>query len=390
MVHVCIVLHDKFGDYSKYAAVAICSVFERTSEKVCIHILHDETINEYVKDKFFSLAAKYNQTIKFYLIDTQVFLNLEGMTRSFTIGTLYRFKIPEVISDEVKKIIYLDTDTIVNLDICNLWNIDLQECVCAACLDPGIKSLANSGKIIAEGLVDVNRYFNAGVMVFNLALLRSEYDLCKEGVQFLSTHAGCTLADQDAMNYLFKDRVLFLDSRYNMFSRFSRGQKRKLEECIYHISGDNILLDKPECFDRLFLYYLELSAWDNNILFFAKKLLASRVFKLLYEASVKDCAMKIVFWGAGSKYTKDVLSAIPAIAGRVYLVDGDIKLHGKKMYNMLVQKTDIVQRNDNHTMIVVISKRRYYEIVDILEYRGFRENENIFNGVDLLLQCNRL
>ena len=63
MIHICFGIHDANGIYSKYTASAICSVFENTSAKITVHLIHDDTLNEECLNRFKLLAKKYNQEI---------------------------------------------------------------------------------------------------------------------------------------------------------------------------------------------------------------------------------------------------------------------------------------------------------------------------------------
>lgn len=50
----------------------------------------------------------------------------------FTIGTMFRIMLPDIMPD-LKKIIYLDTDLFVNTDIEELWNLNIDNyCLAAA------------------------------------------------------------------------------------------------------------------------------------------------------------------------------------------------------------------------------------------------------------------
>ena len=88
------------------------------------------------REKFVWLAGRYNQIIKFYDME-KLFPNfIEMMPESmhnriksprFTAGTLYRLLIDRVLSADVEKVIYLDSDIIVNLNIKELWQIELKD-----------------------------------------------------------------------------------------------------------------------------------------------------------------------------------------------------------------------------------------------------------------------
>ena len=69
MIHVCFALYDKTGRYSKFTGTTMLSLFENTSAKVTIHILHDNTLSQDNRDKFIYLAGRYGQAVKFYNVE---------------------------------------------------------------------------------------------------------------------------------------------------------------------------------------------------------------------------------------------------------------------------------------------------------------------------------
>ncbi len=131
MIHVCFGLNDKNGTYSKFTGTTMASIFENTTSNVTIHILHDDTLTLDNREKFSYLAGQYNQRVKFYNVDELCADKIETIKRLFpltvhsrlTIASMYRLFIPQLFSEDIKKIIYLDSDIIVNLDLNEMWRI---------------------------------------------------------------------------------------------------------------------------------------------------------------------------------------------------------------------------------------------------------------------------
>ena len=105
------------------------SVFENTTAAVTVHILHDNTLTIDNREKFLRLAARYGQAVNFYNVEVLCRNELEKFSRRIpfmrnartTIGTFYKFLIMYVLPREIEKVIYLDADLLVNLDIAELW-----------------------------------------------------------------------------------------------------------------------------------------------------------------------------------------------------------------------------------------------------------------------------
>ncbi|MBQ3442117.1 MAG: hypothetical protein IJG33_02605 [Selenomonadaceae bacterium] len=142
---------------------------------ITVHILHDNTLTQDNREKFICIAERYNQLVEFHNVEElcadriraiyQGFPNADK--KRFTIGTFYRLFVPFVLPETIEKAIYLDGDIIVNLDIKELWQIDLED-----------KPL---------GVVNYHpktRWFNAGVLFMNSRVLRHEEETISNGLKF--------------------------------------------------------------------------------------------------------------------------------------------------------------------------------------------------------------
>lgn len=122
------------------------------------------------------------------------------------------------IFNSFDKILYLDTDVIaVNTGIEELWNIDLTNKYLAAAIDIE-QSLRDEAERINVGKnTQNNNYVNSGVMVMNLSKWREDgYDKLFEQY-LLSWPKGlqCILFDQTLINYVFKDGIKILSTKWN-------------------------------------------------------------------------------------------------------------------------------------------------------------------------------
>ena len=231
MIHVCYGLYDRDGKYSKFCGTSIVSIFENTNQDITIHILHDNTLTADNRDKLVYLAGKYNQQIKFYNVESfamEKFIDIKNIfpnisNSPFTLGTMYRLIIAEIISYEVKKIIYLDCgDTVVNCDIADLWNIDIKNYPCAAVPEVSNGNIPNKFLPLSiNGVIANDDYFNAGVMVFNLEYLRNNnFSQLKNFAEFPQEYKNfMILFDQDLLNLHFSKKYLKLPQKYNAFVR---------------------------------------------------------------------------------------------------------------------------------------------------------------------------
>ena len=134
-IHVSYVMHDKRGVYGKYETASIYSLLSNTRYNIHLHILTDETLRKDVKEEIQRIAKNFNALVSFYDVTLNAQFHDLPSINIFSIGTLYRLYIDMFIS--APKVIYLDGDTIINLDINKLWNTDMEGKIIMACQDEG-------------------------------------------------------------------------------------------------------------------------------------------------------------------------------------------------------------------------------------------------------------
>lgn len=133
--------------------------------------------------------------------------------RGITTPAYYRLLIPEVIPD-YEKVIYSDVDIIFRMDLCDLYNQDLDEDYLAATRDLGINFGVDGIKYIhsMDGL-EQGKYIQSGFIVLNLKKLREE-NMVSQFREF--SHRKLKFQDQDILNLSCRGRVKYLSLKYNM------------------------------------------------------------------------------------------------------------------------------------------------------------------------------
>ena len=106
-----------------------------------------------------------------------------------------------ILPQDIKKILYLDCDTIVKENLNSLFNIEDNENVFL-----GVKDCISKRYRRNIGLDSNNNYINAGVLLINLELLR-KYDVEKEISDFINRYGKIiSYADQDILNGVFRNK----------------------------------------------------------------------------------------------------------------------------------------------------------------------------------------
>jgi lipopolysaccharide biosynthesis glycosyltransferase len=243
LIHVVLAVYDPKGTYSRHAGVVMTSMFEHTKSPVCVHILHDRTLTDDNRQRFSRTAERFGQKVRFIDV-TEPFaeINRDGgmdkLSKSFTRGIFFRLLVPDLIDTE--KVIYMDCDVVVNMDICELWNIPLRSsnCSIAAVIDEGIilKFQKKFRERIRANLLRLARdkYFNSGILLMDLERIRQKHNVMREAKTFFERFALLSkYPDQDFLNAAFKEDVLFIEGRFNR----RIDDPYKLSESILHCTG---------------------------------------------------------------------------------------------------------------------------------------------------------
>ena len=273
MIHVSFGLHDADGKYSKFIGVTMASIFENTSSPVTIHIIHDATLTDDNREKFSELATKYNRQVEFHNAEelcpeeiTFITEKLADKIKSrFSIGAFYRLLIKKIFN--TGRMIYLDADIIVNLDIAELWEQDLQNYPVAAVpeVEAALNRMIKDKFLLHSGIVKTDNYFCSGVMIFDLDRIGENF--FRDGVQFLADNPKCESVDQDILNAFFSENYFKLAQRFDSFVFCDRFWELSVEPKIYHYAGHSIGLDLNDEYNRLWLENFARTAWFNVEIF---------------------------------------------------------------------------------------------------------------------------
>lgn len=214
-VHIVITINDKSGRYSQHAGVLMVSIFENTRNPVSIYIFHDDTLTNDNRQKFIHTAENYNQDVKFISVEKYIDqLNYMASLQNYPVGSLYRLLIPEMLP-ELERVVYLDCDIVVNLDIAEIWSIDTENCSMAGVRD--MKSELSYELVRCKMLgCDRRDYVNAGVLLMNLASIRKIGDLFRISYNWYVKYLPLVIyVDQDVLNVLFHGQKKFIDQKFN-------------------------------------------------------------------------------------------------------------------------------------------------------------------------------
>ncbi len=125
-----------------------------------------------------------------------------------------RLFIADILPADIDTVLYLDCDVVAADDLTALWQTDMKGAWVAGVLD----ALYGDDPKTAVGMDATAPYFNAGILLINLAAWR-EQGMTHRFIDFLLAHGGTVFHhDQGIINGVCKGHTLTLHPRYNMTS----------------------------------------------------------------------------------------------------------------------------------------------------------------------------
>lgn len=380
-IHIGMGIHDRDGNYSAWAATTIQSIIQNTEADVVFHIIHDSTVNETIKRKLNYSVSGTKHMICFHEIDTDIFGADKELMGIYTIGALYRVLLPEICGD-LPRIIYLDSDLLVNCDIQELWDIDISDYFLAAVPDKDVVE----GRIWAYpvSIHEMKReaYFNSGVIYMNLNKIRENGNMRKLVENYLKNNKKNNLSDQDALNVIYQEKVLLLDGKWNRFMRHvSSAKEQKLQDCIYHYVGTvPILYLNLEPY-QLYLETISKTAWgkekSNDIIqsSIGRQLAReSSLRNLIYQTACRR--KKYIFYGEETWAMKKMYKLLSASKETDYRIMNDASNNFGELPDKNLDALDKETKGDY--IVFVLPQADQGHAIDNLCEMGLQREQDFF------------
>jgi lipopolysaccharide biosynthesis glycosyltransferase len=165
-----------------------------------------------------------------------------------------KFDLPDLIPDQ-DKVLYLDSDVIIQKDLSDLFDTNIIDYYAGVVKDIGM----------VENNLHIENYFNSGVMLLNLKLMR-ENDTSTALLNIRRSSDNLTYMDQDCFNILFDKQIKILPLIYNCFYNFFLMLEDKytleyINKCFgtNYLSLNNIKRDS---------YIIHLAGYDKPWIYF--------------------------------------------------------------------------------------------------------------------------
>lgn len=222
-MNVSIAINERFVPY---AYTMLLSLFRNNSDaEVFLYVLQCE-LTAASKARLEELAESYGNHVIYLVIDLEQ-LNDENLPRTanWPIEVYFRLFLPDLLPMDAERLLYLDSDMIVNRSLRELYHIDLDGKLLAGCRDLAVRDvtvdvclgLGRSERFRA--LFEEKRYINSGMILFDMKELRKKYhfrdymDLARE------LDYQIVAPDQDLINLMHQDEIKYVDEwKYNFLA----------------------------------------------------------------------------------------------------------------------------------------------------------------------------
>lgn len=208
-LHICFICDE---NYVIPTAIAIHSLKKSQSNQTHLHIyILADDISEKGNALLQSLSSE-NCQINVSSIDNSAVRDLtRGEDFYVSTAALIKFRLATIFKN-LEKLLYLDGDIIVQEDLSELWDYNLSDVYAGVVKNIKPYNNENYQKTILK--TRHKAYFNSGVMLLNLNRIR-EHSLEDKLLDYRK-HGINNNMDQDALNVVFNEEVLYLPLKYNV------------------------------------------------------------------------------------------------------------------------------------------------------------------------------
>lgn len=218
--------------YCPFAGVAMESLFENNTdiESLTVYLISDN-ISDKNLEKINLLSQRFGR--KIVIIDgnkiSSMLSERDCPKYNNSYATYYKLLVAQFINDNIDRLLYLDSDLIIDGSLKELICLDMQESVLAMAID--VVSENHKRNINCSE----RNYFNAGVILFDFVKWKSEGYADKILDHFANIHADYPLVDQDILNIIMKGKICCMELKYNFNADFYLYKNYNMVKKVYGV-----------------------------------------------------------------------------------------------------------------------------------------------------------
>ena len=276
-------------NYAMQAGVSLVSLIEN-NENLYFHIIIlSDNLNDSNKYRLKKIVEDHNKTIEFIEVyDMEKRAGVSLSLNSWGRTVYCRLFLSELIPENIDKIIYIDSDTLVLGSISYLIDVlnseEFLNYYAAGCID----AVSTYKKM--HGFKKNETYYNTGLLLINLKLWRQK-EIQHTIINEIRRRNGKSIdTDQSYINCIMINKIMTLPAKYNVMSLYyhvynkflqmsgySKSETYSKDELsgavstpiIVHFAGDKEYrpwyADCKHCMKEKWLQYLQKTEWKDFI-----------------------------------------------------------------------------------------------------------------------------
>lgn len=211
------VIYHSSDSFASVTGVSMISLFENNREMENIHVLYIERgMSDENKLMLSSIAESYDRELEFMeMPNWSEKLNIElKSSKTGWLGFGYnRLFLTEFVPETVDRVLYLDSDTVIEAPLDELWNTEMDGYYLA-----GVDDCLSSKYRDIVGLKEDGIYCNAGMLLVNLKKWRED-DITPKFIKMIYENNGFFIFnEQSILNSMFSGKIKILPQKYNVNS----------------------------------------------------------------------------------------------------------------------------------------------------------------------------
>lgn len=262
--------------YIEPAKVMLYSLAVHNLEHLSVYLLYSDIKKRELQKLGVFITKRCHGKLYPLVLDKHIF-DKYPIRGHFSRETYYRIYAQYLLPENIERILWLDADIVVTNTLKEFYERDFEGNCLIAC-----ENISDANEESVKRLkLKYNRYFNAGVILMNLGQMREEIKEEELGKLIDENISLFLWQDQDILNIVYQDSVLFDKKRFNC--QMGGGREYRLEEienaAVLHYVGGR----KPwnyYCMENEKQYYLPYMKRVSVVWYF-KVMLFSKLYKIM-------------------------------------------------------------------------------------------------------------
>jgi lipopolysaccharide biosynthesis glycosyltransferase len=135
-----------------------------------------------------------------------------------SLATYYRLLAVQIM--EVDRFLYVDADTLCDIDVCELQELNLGSAPAGWVPEAPLAGAVDRRVAEQLGNSATKPYFNAGIILVNVSEWRRQR-ITEKALEYIASHQPAYW-DQSALNYVLYDNAFILDERFNCLTNMRK------------------------------------------------------------------------------------------------------------------------------------------------------------------------